>query len=150
MIKKVVMFEMYKIFALLSGIFAALVAITGKIGLEKIDSTLGTTIRSIVMALFLISISIFLSKFKSLGDINKKDLFFIIFSGISGSLSWIFYFMALSQASNYGTNIVVALDRLSLVFVYIFSVIFLSVELTVTSIFAITLITIGTILLSIK
>lgn len=115
---------MWIIYAFLSSIFAALVAIFGKIGLKDIDSTLATTVRSIIMAGFLVLTSIFLKKFHgfSLGSLSGKQWMLIIFAGISGALSWLFYFFALK----YGiTKKVVAIDRLSIIFVVILSAIFL-------------------------
>ena len=115
---------MWLLFAFLSATTAALVAIFGKIGLKSIDSTLATTIRAIIMALFLIVVSLFLKKFSgfSFGSLETKDWALIILAGVSGALSWLFYFAALK----YGlASRVVAIDRLSLVFVIILASIFL-------------------------
>ena len=114
-------------FALLSAIFASLVAIFGKIGIANIDSTLATTVRSIVMALFLIMVSLALGKFKFWSSIDNKTLTFIVLAGISGALSWLCYFFALRFGPASG---VAALDRLSVVFVVIFATLFLAEKLT--------------------
>ncbi|GIW66605.1 MAG: membrane protein [Candidatus Parcubacteria bacterium] len=135
------------IFALLSAISAALVAIFGKIGVSHIDSTLATTIRAIVMALFLIVVSLSLGKFQLLKTIDNKALTFIILAGISGALSWLFYFFALKLGPASG---VAALDRLSVVFVLIFSILFLAEKLTLKSALGAIFITIGAILMIIK
>lgn len=115
------------IFALLSAFFAALVAIFGKIGIQQVDSTLATTVRSIVMAGFLIITSLILGKASLIGTIDKKALLYIVLSGIAGALSWIAYFIALKQGP---ATSVAALDRTSVVFVLLFSVLFLSEQLT--------------------
>ncbi|MFA5318052.1 MAG: EamA family transporter [Patescibacteria group bacterium] len=115
------------IFALLSAVFAALVAIFGKIGISNIDSTLATTVRSIVMASFLVLVSLALGKFKFWSSIDNKALLFIVLAGISGAFSWLFYFFALRFGPASG---VAALDRLSVVFVVIFATIFLAEKLT--------------------
>ena len=82
-------------YALLSAIFAAAVAILGKIGLKNVDSTLATTIRAVVMAIFLLGIAAVLQKFSLLKTVGNQTLTFIIFSGVAGALSWLFYFLAL-------------------------------------------------------
>ncbi|TKJ07064.1 EamA family transporter, partial [Bacillus cereus] len=84
------------LFALLSAIAAALVSIFGKFGLDGIDANVATTIRSIIMALFMIGVIIIQGKFQNIGDVllNKKALLFITLSGIAGASSWLFYFLA--------------------------------------------------------
>lgn len=116
---------MWLVVALLSAFSAALVAIFGKIGLKNLDSTLATTIRSIIMALFLIIISLSLGKFKGfdLQSLSGKDWFWITMAGVAGASSWLFYFWALKLTT--ATKVVV-IDRLSLVFVIILAGIFLS------------------------
>jgi transporter family protein len=132
------------ILGLLSAISAGLVAIFGKIGVSNIDSTLATTVRAIIMALFLVIVSLALGKFQLIKTIDNKALLFIILAGISGALSWLFYFLALKLGSASG---VAALDRLSVVFVLIFSVLFLAEKLTLYKFLGALLITIGAILM---
>jgi transporter family protein len=115
-------------YALLSAVFAALVAIFGKIGLKNIDSTLATTIRSVVMAVFLIITAFSLGKFNFLNTLDNKALIFIPLSGISGAISWLFYFLAIKLGP---VTAVAAIDRTSIVFVFVLSVLFLSESLTV-------------------
>ena len=137
------------IFALLSAIFAALVAIFGKIGLKEIDSTLATTVRSIIMAGFLFVTSLIGRKI-SLGAIDKftsKDWLFIVLSGVAGALSWLFYFMALKQGD---ASKIVAIDRLSIIFVVVFAALFLGEALSWKSGLGAILILSGAILISLK
>jgi bacterial/archaeal transporter family protein len=116
------------IFSFLSAITAALVAIFAKMGLKNIDPTLATTVRSIIMAAFLILVSFLLKKFQgfSLKSFNSKDWLLIILAGIAGALSWLFYFLALK--TGLATKVVV-IGRLSLVFVIIFAALFLGEQL---------------------
>jgi bacterial/archaeal transporter family protein len=114
-------------YAVVSAVFAALVAIFGKIGLKNIDSTLATTIRAVVMALFLVIVAFSLNKFKGLETITGKPLLFIILSGIAGALSWLFYFFALKVGPVSG---VVAIDRTSVVFALILAALFLGESFT--------------------
>lgn len=130
--------------ALFSAITAALVAIFGKMGIDHVDITLATTIRVIIMALLLIMISILSGKFQLLNTIDNKALGYIFLAGISGALSWLAYFLALKLGPASG---VAALDRLSVVFVLIFSILFLAEELTLFKLLGAILITIGAILM---
>jgi len=135
------------IFALFSAIFAALVAILGKIGISGVDTTLATAIRAIVMAVFLVLVAVFFGKFNHLGSFNNKAIIFIILSGIAGALSWLFYFFALKNGPASG---VVSIDRLSVIFVLIFAIIFLGEKLTLKSLFGAIFVVFGAILMSIK
>ena len=115
------------IYALLSAVFAALVAIFGKIGLANVDSTLATTVRSIVMAIFLVGVSFALGKFTMLSSFTNKAIVFIVLSGIAGALSWLCYFFAIKSGAVSG---VVAIDRTSVVFAFILAVLFLGETFT--------------------
>jgi len=140
---------MWLFYAFLSAFSAALVAIFGKLGLKTIDSTLATTIRGIIMAVFLFLVSLTLKKFNGFhfSNLSNKDWILISLSAIAGALSWLFYFLALK----YGTaSKVVAIDRLSIVFVIILAAIFLSEGLTWRSILGAVLMAAGAILISLK
>src|SRR3989344_2866605 len=115
-------------YAIGSAVFASLVAIFSKIGLKGIDSTMATTVRAVVMALFLVIVSISLRKISGLESIMGKSLVFIILSGIAGALSWLFYFFAIKQGSVSG---VVAIDRTSVVFALILAALFLGEAFTI-------------------
>ena len=134
-------------YALLSAIFAAAVAILGKIGLKDVDSTLATTIRATVMAVFLIGAAAVLQKFSLVKTISTQTLSFIIFSGIAGALSWLFYFLALKYGPATG---VAALDRLSVVFVVLLAAIFLGEALTLKSVTGLVFLVLGALLLVLK
>ena len=134
------------IFSLLSAAFAALVGIFGKIGISGVDSTLATTVRAIIMAGFLFVVAIVLGKFQHLSQLNGRLLTFIVLSGVSGAISWLFYFYALRTGP---VSVVAALDRLSVVFVLIFAVLFLTEKLTLKAGFGALFISIGAILMTI-
>ncbi|MFA5052952.1 MAG: EamA family transporter [Parcubacteria group bacterium] len=139
----------WMIFAFLSAITAALVAIFGKMGLKGIDPTLATTIRSIIMAGFLVIVSFFLKKFQgfSFKSMDSADWIFIALAGVAGALSWLFYFLALKggQATK-----VVAVDRLSIVFVVVLAVILLGESLGWKSVVGALLMVSGAILIALK
>lgn len=134
-------------YALLSAVFAAAVAILGKIGLKNVDSTLATTIRAVVMAVFLLGAAAVLQKFSLIKTVGSQTLTFIIFSGVAGALSWLFYFLALKNGPATG---VAALDRLSVVFVVILAAMFLGEALTLKSISGLILLVLGALLLVLK
>ncbi len=115
------------ILAILSALFAALVAIFGKVGITNLDTTLATTVRSVVMAVFLVLTSLILGKAKLLSDIHPRAMLYIVLAGVAGALSWLFYFFALKSGP---APAVAALDRLSVVFVLILALIFLGEHLT--------------------
>jgi len=135
------------IFAILSAIFAALVAIFGKIGLTNVDSILATTVRAIVMAVFLVAVSVGLGKTELISTIHNKALAFIVLSGFAGALSWLFYFFALKHGPASG---VAALDRLSVVFVLVLAVFLLGEKLTLLTGVGAGLVTLGAILMSLR
>ena len=113
--------------ALLGAVFAALVAIFGKIGLQGIDTTVATTVRAVIMAGVLVVVSLALGKVDIAALPHGRALLFITLSGIAGALSWLFMFSALKVGPAPGVS---ALDRLSVVFVLIFSVLFLGTQFT--------------------
>lgn len=134
-------------YALLSAVFAALVAIFGKIGVAKVDSTLATTVRTIVMTIFFILVSLVLGKFAQIGTIDKRAFLFIFLAGIAGALSWFFYFRALQIGP---VNGVAALDRLSVVFVFIFSILFLGDKISLRVALGAVTLAVGAVLMSWK
>lgn len=131
----------------LSAVFAALVAVLGKIGLKEVDSTLATTVRAVIMATFLLLMSLFLGKLKGIETLSGKPLLFIALSGVAGAISWLFYFYALRTGP---AGAVSALDRLSIVFVVIFAAIFLAEGLTWKSVSGSVLVALGAYLITLK
>lgn len=115
--------------AFLAAIFAALVTIFAKIGIKNIDSTLATTVRGIIMAVFLVFVSLGLGKFNGelFSHIKTRDWVFIALAGIAGALSWLFGFWALKEGN---AGAVSAIDRLSIVFIVIFAALFLGEAFT--------------------
>lgn len=132
------------ILSLLSAGFAALVAIFGKIGLQGLDTTLATTVRAAIMAAFLIAVSFAMGKINFAGLPHGRALLFIVLSGIAGALSWLAMFSALKIGPAPG---VAALDRLSVVFVLIFSILFLGTAFTWKAAAGACLIVLGAILM---
>lgn len=140
---------MWLLYAILSAVTAAGVAIFGKLGLSKIDTTLATTLRAIIMASFFVIVSLSLQKFKgfSVYDLNGKQWLFIFLAGLAGALSWLFYFASLKIGT---ASKVAAIDRLSIVFVFVFALLFLGEKFSMKAAVGAGLITAGAILMSLK
>lgn len=115
---------MWVVYALLSAFMAALVAIFAKIGIQNVDSTLATTLRSMIMSTLLVAVSLSLKKFEgfSFSSLESREWLFIVLAGVAGALSWVFYFYALKIGL---TSHVVVIDRLSVVFALLLAVIVL-------------------------
>lgn len=132
------------LFALIGALFAALVEIFAKIGLEGVDTTFATALRAIIMAVFLVVVALSLGKF-DLGNLPpNKALIFIALSGIAGALSWLAMFAALKMGPAPGVS---AIDRTSVIFVLILSALFLGTQLTWKAGLGALLIAVGAILL---
>jgi transporter family protein len=86
---------MWWIFALLSALFAALTAVLAKAGVRGIDTNLAVAIRTTVILLLTWGIAFFSGGLRSISSINRQNLVFLVLSGITTGLSWLFYFKAL-------------------------------------------------------
>lgn len=137
------------IYALLSAIMAALVAIFGKIGLQGIDPNTATTIRATIMALFLIILIIIQGKLNNLPEIfsNTKALTYIILSALAGALSWLFYFLALNMGK---VSQIVPIDRLSIVFAILLAFFFLQEKISIKTGIGVSLILAGAIMIALE
>ncbi len=135
------------IFALLSALTAALVAIFGKMGLQGIDSNTATAIRAGVMFLFLMGLILIQGKLHDIKPIllNSRALFYIILSGIAGALSWLFYFFALKMAK---VSQIVPIDRLSIVFAILLAFFILGEKISIKAGIGTALVVAGAVLIA--
>lgn len=135
---------MWLFLAFLSALFAALVTIFGKIGLKTVDSTVAAGVRAVIMALTIIGIIMLLGKSSQITELSRKDMLFIILSGVSGALSWVFYFAALklTEASKVAT-----IDRTSILFIIVLSYLVLGEEVSLKTVIAGTLVFLGTLIM---
>ncbi|OSN02062.1 MULTISPECIES: EamA family transporter [Lonsdalea] len=117
------------IYALLSALCAALVAIFGKVGLQQSDANTATAVRAVIMALFLVGVVVAQGKLGLVGSMltQHKAMLFIVLSGVAGAMSWLFYFMALKNGS---VAQVAPIDKLSVVFAVILAVILLGEKIS--------------------
>ncbi|MEM3646909.1 MAG: EamA family transporter [Thermofilum sp.] len=132
------------ILAFLSAVFAALVTIFGKMGLKTVDSTVATAVRAIIMAVTMVGILLLLGKSSQVTELNSRDMFFIVLSGVSGALSWVFYFAALKLAD---ASKVATIDRSSILFIIVLSYLILGEELSTKTVAAGILVFLGALIL---
>ncbi len=135
------------VFALLSALTAAFVAIFGKMGLQGIDTNTATAIRAVIMALFLIGLILIQGNLHEIKPIllNSQALFYIVLSGLAGALSWLFYFLALKNAN---VSQVVPLDRLSVVFALLLAFFILGERISFNASIGAVLVVVGGILIA--
>ncbi|GKW07244.1 MULTISPECIES: EamA family transporter [Pectobacterium] len=135
------------IYALLSAVCAAMVAIFGKIGLQNLDANTATAIRAVIMALFLVGVVVAQGKLALVGEVvaNKKALLFIVLSGVAGALSWLFYFVALKNGN---VAQVAPIDKLSVVFAVVLAVILLGEKISLMAGAGVALISVGALLVA--
>jgi bacterial/archaeal transporter family protein len=137
----------WQFWALLSAVFAALTAIFAKVGVEEVNSDFATFFRTIIILVVLGGILTFTHQFQSLSSISPKSYLFLCLSGLATGASWICYFRALKLGN---ASQVAPIDKLSVVLVAVFGVIFLSEKLSFGNWLGIALIAFGAFLVAIK
>ena len=139
--------KIWLIYAVLSAVFASLSSILAKVGIENVESNLGTAIRTIVVLIMAWIIVFLQKKHGQVKNISKKSFVFIGLSGIATGASWICYYKALHDGL---ASIVVPIDKLSILVTVAFAYIFLREKLSRSSMVGLILITVGTLSLLIK
>ena len=103
---------MWKYYALLSALFAALTAICAKIGVKDINSNLATAIRTSIILLLTWGIVLFSGRMNEIKAISRHTWCFLILSGLATGMSWLFYFKAMQTGD---VSRVAPIDKLSVV-----------------------------------
>lgn len=137
----------WQLWALLSALFAALTAIFAKLGVESVNPDFATFIRTIVILLVLGFILLALGEFQDFRAISGRTYLFLVLSGLATGASWICYFRAL-QAGN--ASQVAPVDKLSIVLVAIFGVVFLGERLSALNWLGVLLVAGGAALLAVR
>ncbi|WP_066870790.1 EamA family transporter [Clostridium mediterraneense] len=134
------------IYALLAALTASLSTIFTKLGVQNLSSSLAGTIKAIIMAVFFIIISIGKNDFTGVNIFNyKKDLVFLVLTGVCGALSWLFMNIALK----YGKVTQVApIDKLSIVLTVILSALIFKETLSIKAFIGVIFIGVGAILVA--
>ena len=117
----------WQFWALLSAVFAALTAIFAKVGVENVDSDLATFIRTITILLVIGAILTAREQWQGWGAISTRTFTFLILSGLATGASWLCYFRALKIGD---AARVAPIDKLSVVLVALFGVLFLGERLS--------------------
>lgn len=128
-------------YAILSAVFASLTAILGKVGIEGVESNLGTAIRTIVVLIMAWLIVFGQGKQKEIKNIDKRNWVFIALSGLATGLSWLCYYRALQEGP---ASVVVPIDKLSILVTVAFGYFVLHEKLRKQSVIGLALIVIGT------
>ena len=132
-------------YAIGSAVFAALTSILAKIGIEGVESNLGTAIRTCVV-LIMAWVIVFLKKKQSqLHDLDKKELVFICLSGIATGASWLCYYYAIQNGI---VSVVVPIDKLSILVSIAFSAIVFHERLSKKAGVGLALMVIGTLVMA--
>lgn len=135
------------LWALLAAVFAALTAIFAKVGLQGVDSDFATLIRTVVIFTVLLAFVLFAGKWQNPFTLPSRTLLFLGLSGLATGASWVCYFRALQIGD---ASKVAPVDKLSLVLVAVFAVVFLHERPSGREWAGIALVTSGVLLLALK
>jgi bacterial/archaeal transporter family protein len=136
----------WQFWALLSAGFAALTAIFAKVGVEGVNSDFATLIRTVVVICVLTVIVAATGQFQALKEISSRTWIFLTLSGLGTGASWVCYFRALKLGD---AARVAPVDKLSIVLVAVFAVIFLGEKISLLHWLAIAMMTAGAVMLAV-
>lgn len=132
---------MWFVFALLSAVFAALTSILAKVGIDGVNSTLATAIRTVVVVIMSWGMVFLTNAQSGLSSVGKRSFIFLILSGLATGASWLCYYKALQIGD---ASRVVPVDKLSVVITLVLAFVFLHEQFTAKSLIGCVLITCGT------
>ena len=141
------LFSAWVFWAFLSAVFAALTAIFAKVGVEGVNSDFATFLRTLVVVAVLAAILTAFGEWRPLGSIAPRTYAFLALSGLATGASWLCYFRALQIGD---AARVAPIDKLSVVLVAVFGVVFLSERLSGLNWLGVALITAGATLVAWK
>lgn len=118
---------LWLVLAIISAVAASLTSVFAKIGMQGVNSTLATALRTCVVLVIAWAIVIFRGKAAQLGKINPKELLFIILSGFATGASWLCFYSAMQQGL---VGVVNCIDKLSIVVTVFFSSVVLKEKLS--------------------
>lgn len=131
-------------YALASAVFASLTSILGKVGMQDINSNLGTAIRTIVVLIMAWVVIFVTGKQHTVKQIDKSSWLFLVLSGVATGASWLCYYRALQTGP---ASVVVPIDKLSILVTIAFSYVVFHEKLTAKAGIGLLLIVAGTMLL---
>ncbi len=136
---------MWLLYASLSAVFAALTSILAKIGIEGVNSTLATAIRTVVVLLMAWGMVFITGTQGGVLSISRKSWLFLILSGLATGASWLCYYHALQVGS---VSQVVPVDKMSVVLTLLLAFLFLHEQINVKSAIGALLIAAGTLIMA--
>ena len=134
------------IYAVLSAVFASLTSILAKIGIDGVESNLGTAVRTCIVLIMAWLIVFARGKQKQIKAIDKKELAFICLSGVATGASWLCYYYSIQKGI---VSVVVPIDKLSIIVSIAFSYIVFKEKLTKKSFAGLCLMVIGTVVMTV-
>ena len=137
----------WQFWAVLAAVFAALTAIFAKVGIENIHSDFATFLRTLVVIVVLGLILVFTKQFQPLSTISPKSAIFLVLSGLATGASWVCYFRALKLGD---VSQVAPVDKLSVVLVAIFGVLFLGEHLSTGGWIGVVLVATGAVVMTVS
>ena len=137
---------MWRVYALLSALFAALTSILAKIGIEDVNSHLATALRTVVVLFMAWGMVLVTGTQDGITAISKKSWLFIILSGLATGASWLFYYRALQLGE---ASRVAPIDKLSVVLTMVLEFVFLGEAPTLKTVVGGLLIAAGTLVIAI-
>lgn len=138
---------MWKVYAILSALFAALTAIFAKVGVKDVNSDLATAIRTSVILVLTWGIVLFGQHVCEIREVSKNTWIFLVLSGLATGLSWLFYFKAIQLGD---VSRVAPIDKLSVVITILLAFIFLHEQVNLRVVIGALLITAGSVLMLMK
>ena len=136
--------NMWLLFAILSSVFAALTTILAKVGIDGVDSSLATAIRTGVVLVMSWGMVFITNAQSGISEISRKSWIFLILSGLATGASWLCYYKALQSGD---ASKVVPIDKMSVVITLVLAFVFLHEEFNVKSLVGCVLIGAGTLLM---
>lgn len=136
---------MWLVFALLSAVFAALTSILAKVGIDSVNSTLATAIRTVVVVVMAWGMVFITHAQDGLSQIGTKSWLFLILSGVATGASWLCYYKALQIGD---VSKVVPIDKLSVIITLVMAFVFLHEKFTPKSLIGCILIAAGTLVMA--
>ncbi|MGN0571572.1 MAG: EamA family transporter [Candidatus Fimenecus sp.] len=131
----------WRLYAILSAVFAAATSILAKIGIENVESNLGTSVRTLVVLVMAWGIVFTKGKQKQVGTLDKRELVFILLSGLATGASWLCYYYAIQNGV---VSVVVPIDKLSILVSIAFSYFVFHEKLTKKAFWGLCLMVLGT------
>ncbi|MDP5085498.1 MAG: EamA family transporter [Yoonia sp.] len=137
----------WQFWAVMAAVFAALTAIFAKVGIENIPSDFATFLRTLVVIVVLGAILLATKQYQPLNTISPKSAIFLILSGLATGASWVCYFRALKLGN---ASQVAPVDKLSVVLVAVFGVLFLGEHLSTGGWIGVALVASGAVVMTIS